>query len=296
MRTTRTIGRLAAVTCAVMAWAPTAMAINETQVYGIAEFGGSGQCSGGESHAVHTETAAAFLETFTALQASGSWDETATDNNTSARGRYFTDPTQALWCGCSADDTNTDDGIDEADVVYVHTHGYHATGVYNYSALLMGNSGDDCSARTDNNLYLGNGDGDLDIAVIKACQSGDYEVFQNSGYRQQLTSASSTFRMWNAFHGDSSCGSHVTSYVRAYAAESVDEGVGENWLDEAFDENGTEDDCPVSIVIGHSSTVREHLYEHGGWSDRPDLGDKTGSTYFYIGGCNPSHGVALPTG
>ena len=37
----------------------------ETQTYGIANFGGTGECgSSGQTHAVHTDTAAGFLANF----------------------------------------------------------------------------------------------------------------------------------------------------------------------------------------------------------------------------------------
>ncbi len=48
-------------------------------------------------------------------------------------------------------------------------------------------------------------------------------------------------RMWNAFHGNSSCGNHVKRYVE----DSLYNGVGENWLDEAYDWDwgSNNDDC-----------------------------------------------------
>lgn len=276
-----------------------AVEYKEVHTYGIANFGGAGQCgSSGQTHTVHTATAAGFLDNFQTLQGSGDWDEALSRDNSLARGSYFTDSTKATSCACTADDSAGDYGADAADVIYVHTHGGRSTSSPYYTSLLMGNSSYDCKARTNDNMLFGepSGNGDLGFAVIKACQSGDYNVWQNGGYRQQLTTTDSSFRMWNAFHGDSSCGSHVTTYVTSYAAGSNYSGIGENWLDEAYDDDAgaDNDDCPVSIIMGASSTQREDLFENGGWLDRKATGDKTGSTIFYIGGCDPSNGIVLP--
>ena len=311
MATNRIIGGGAALIMAALAL-PTrgnAQEYTETTVYGIADFGASSAglcCSSCKSHAVHTDSATAFQNTFLMLQALGLWNESQARNNTSARGSYFTDSTKAGTCGCSAADTTTDYGADDADVVYVHTHGRHsasATGGY-YSALEMGDAHYACEARTDLNMLWGNGQsGDLGFAVIKACQSGDYDVWYHHGYRAQYSTTDSSFRVWNAFHGDSSCGHHVTSYVGAYSLASMYDGVGETWLDVAYDDDAYADkngeiwdDCPVSIVSGATASQREDMYEHGGWLDRRATGDKTSSTYFFIAGCSPKHGRVLPSG
>ena len=287
---------LVAIVAALFAQAAPAGAANEVQVYGIAQFGGAGQCgSTGMTHPVHTSTAAAFAGPFAVMRLFGAWDSIDTLNNSNARSSYFTDATKAGTCACTAADAAANAGLDEADVVYVHTHGGHSESSPAQSSLSMGKSGTGlvCSARTDLNMLWNS---DLDIAVIKACQSGDYDTWANGGYRQKFTNGGSPFRMWNAFHGDSSCGSHVTSYVSNYAWESFHDGVGENWLDEAYDSEGPDqDDCPVSIVIGSSHSARVNLFENGGWLDRKSTGDKTGSTIFYFLGCDPDNGRKLPT-
>ncbi len=267
-----------------------AFALDETIVYGIANFNGAGQCASGPSHSVHTSTAAAFKLPFTTLMLGGDWDEAYTRNNSAAHGSYWEDLSKSV----TGEDTLSNYGADNVDVIYVHTHGGHSVSPA-YSSLSMGNSSYDCSADTDDDMLWGNGaqGGDLEIAVIKACQSGDYDTWSNGGYRAAFTDSDSTFTVWNAFHGDSSCGNHVTTYVGDYAWGSIDNGVGENWLDEAYDSSGA-DDCPVSIVMGSSASLREHMYEWGGFRDREDTGSKTGSTYFFISGCAPTSGRVLP--
>jgi hypothetical protein len=70
--------------------------------------------------------------------------------------------------------------------------------------------------------------------------------------------------------------------------------VGENWIDEAYDWGVLEDDCPVSIVFGSSKSARRDMFTYGGWRDRKNTGSKTGSTIFYVRGCNPDNGSKLP--
>lgn len=265
-------------------------AISEVHVYGIAEYGGAGECSA-KSHSVHEETAEEFAEHFDDLRADGQWDDVERNNNGSARGSYWTDASKAGSCACTADDGNDNQGADDADVAFIHTHGGHTEGVS--SGLKMGNSDYDCWVQTDENMFF---DEDLDFAIVKACQSGNYDVWAGGGYRAQMTGSGSALRLWNAFHGDSSCGNHVKRYVRRYARDSDSNGVGENWIDEAYDDSSAadEDDCPTSIAIGATASERETLYEYGGWRDRKDTGDKTGSSIFFISGCNPSHGLTLP--
>jgi len=289
----------------LLAMPSSARAQHEAHVYGIANFGHTGECEDDTSlsHSVHTSTAAAFATTFNLLSMVSLWDEVSTRNNTSARGSYWTDSSQAASCACSANDMASGSGADEADVVFIHTHGWHDAGSSStpaYSGLVMGNGSYDCGVLTNENMLFGNPGtgGDLEIAVVKACQSGDYDVWKNGGYRQQITTSDSTMTMWNAFHGDSSCGNHVKDYVGDYSISSISNGVGENWIDEAYDDSqfSNDDDCPVSIVFGSSFASRELMYEYGGWRDRKNTGLKTGSTIYYIAGCDPSNGRVLPGG
>ncbi|MCP3165606.1 DUF6345 domain-containing protein [Myxococcus qinghaiensis] len=267
---------------------PAAALANETHVYGIANFGGAGQCSG-SSHSVHTQTAATFANYFNLLRSLGLWSDVRTHNNSNAARDLWTDP--AKGAVGESNDAAINAGVDDADVIFVHTHGSHSASTPR-SSLVMGSNDPSCSARTNEHMRLGNGK--LDIAVIKACQSGNIEVWEKGGYRQQLVTATSGFSVWNAFHGDSSCGNFVKGYLEDYTANSMADGVGENWIDEAYDWGLIYDDCPVSIVFGDTKAKRKSMYEAGGWRDRKNTGSKTGSTYFYVSGCNPDNGRKLP--
>jgi len=270
-----------------------ALALDETHVYGIANFDGAGECTNGSTHTRHETTAALFALPFQVYAPLGLWDETFTLNNLSARGSYFTDSTKAAACGCTADDLNVDHGTDDADVLFVHTHGGHSGAASPpYTSLSMGNASYDCSVRTSDNMKFGQ---DLDIAVVKACQSGNYDVWSGGGYRQQLTNSSSTLSIWNAFDGNSSCSSATETAVSSYAWGSLSNGVGDNWIDLFYDDDAAadSDDCPTSIVMGSSLSLRSDMYSNGGFWDRKDTGNKTGSTIHYIGGCDSAAG-SLP--
>ncbi|WP_375744170.1 hypothetical protein NR800_04840 [Corallococcus interemptor] len=269
---------------------PAAALANETHVYGIANFGGAGQCDA-KSHSVHTKTAAEFASYFNSLVSAGYWSDVRTINNSGARADSWTDASKAP--AADAKDTQANVGVDDANVLFVHTHGGHSEANLR-SWLVMGTNVDACSAVTDTHMNLGNGK--LNIAVVKACQSGDFQVWKQGGYRQQFTTPSSGFSMWNAFHGDSSCGNFVKRYVRRYVANSRVDGVGENWIDEAYDwqVGKNNDDCPVSIVFGQTQAQRVAMFEAGGWNDRKNTGSKSASSYFYVGGCDPDNGQKLP--
>lgn len=269
-----------------------AAALDEVNTYGIGSFGGTNQCGKmGDSHSVHPATANAFSLPFTILKGAGQWDTVNNFTNGQVNALHFTDAGK----NASGLDLSSPKGSDTPDVLYVHTHGSHdASG----SSIMMSDNSQGCWPSTNGNMRYGNGSGDLDIAVVKACQSGDYDVWKTGAYRTQLTSSTGSFTMWNAFHGDSSCGNHVTSYVLFYSLLSLKEGAGENWIDAAYDDDGDpdEDDCPVSVVFGATKAARASMYEHGGWRDRKNTGTKSASTIWYIGGCDPSSGSKLPNG
>ncbi|RYZ39141.1 MAG: hypothetical protein EOO71_21275 [Myxococcaceae bacterium] len=269
---------------------PAAALANETHVYGIANFGGAGQCDA-SSHSVHTKTAAEFAGYFNSLVSNGLWTDVRTINNSSARTDLWTDASKGS--ATNAKDTQSNAGVDDANVLFVHTHGGHNESFLR-SWLVMGTNADACEAITDIHMNLGNGK--LNIAVVKACQSGDYQVWKQGGYRQAMVTSTSGFSMWNAFHGDSSCGNFVKRYVKRYVANSRGDGVGENWIDEAYDWDigKNNDDCPVSIVFGETEAQRVAMFEAGGWRDRKNTGRKIASTYFYVGGCDPDNGQKLP--
>jgi len=275
-------------TLALVALPTSVHAANEMHAYGVANFGTGYSCSGAKTHSVHNGTPDDFAEVFSEMKSDGKWDDVRVHKNTSVRGINFTDAGKVSG---GLDDQDLS-GADDADVMFIHTHGKHSESQV-ASWLSMGNAYYDCKVRTDSNMRWNS---DLEIAVVKACQSGDYKVWQDGGYMAQFSTAASQLTMWNAFHGNSACGFWTGSHVSDYAWDSQLDGVGENWLDEFYTEwiGSDNDDCPVSIVMGSDSSARDHQFENGGWRDRKATGTKTGSSYYYIGDCDPEKGVRLP--
>ncbi len=274
--------------------------VDKSHAYGIAIFGFPGCGSVSQTHAAHTKSANAFRDVFTNLQAWGLWGSSTSVNDQGASSAVFTDAARSAQCACSVQADTSSTGIDSAPVAYIHTHGSHTTAGKGASQIVTGSAlnGSTCGAATDTNFLFGNagGVGKLEIAVVKACQGADLNVFRNGGYRAMVAS-SSRFQVYNGFHGDSSCGNFVASYVTDYAEDSLVDGVGENWIDEAYDWGITADDCPSSIVYGNSKAARTQMFAHGGFVDRQLVNaSKSGSSYFFVSGCTPvvGTGVAMP--
>jgi hypothetical protein len=311
-RSHASIGLAVGAALALTLMSGSASAVNEVTVYGVANFGGAGECGGPfSSHARHTTSAANFRAPFDALIAAGDWDEADTNNNLSARGSYFTDPAegsstsntccqsyQPSTCSCVGQDNQSNVGVDQGDIFFIHTHGgsTHPAGVP-FMGLQMGNESYDCRPRSHEDWEFGNGSGDLEIAVVEACQSMDYEVWQGGGH-WQFSTTSSTFTMFNAYHGNVSCSDARTAEIGTYADSAENDGVGDNWLDLMHSSSASAggDNCPVSVVFGDTAALRDSMYNFGGWRDRKSTSDKTHSTIYYIGGCAPSGGSVLPNG
>lgn len=292
-----------------------ARALGDVTVYGVAHFNAPGQCNSGlSSHDRHLTSAANFRATFDTMIAAGWWDTATTRNDTAAHGTYFTDAAkgsstshscceayQPSSCSCAGEDLLSTKGVDASDVVFIHTHGGSTlpaelpAGAVPFMGLAMGNESYDCRPRSHEDWRFGNGAGTLDIAVVQACQSMDFELWQGKGH-WQFESSASTFTMWNAYHGNVPCTDARTTAVGLYAADTIWNGAGDNWMDLMHEDDWwwDADTCPMSLVFGSSPSVREHMYEYGGWKDRQDTGTKSGSTLWHFAGCDPRGGSALP--
>jgi hypothetical protein len=272
---------------------------DDARAYGIASFGGANQCgTSGQSHSAHTASAAAFQAQMSFLSQLLIWGIASHVNNSTAGSNLFTDQARSSQCNCSSQDDTSLLGIDNAAVAYIHTHGGHGTAGKGSSFFLMGNrnAGNSCFVGTDTNFIFGNTNtGKLEIAIVKACQGADFDVFNQGGYRAMVPTTS-RFQVYNGFHGDSSCGGFVASYVQDYAANSLADGVGENWMDEAYDYDFFgNDDCPSTIIYGNTKSARKAMFANGGFIDRQLANvSKRGSSYFFVAGCSPSNGRKLP--
>src|SRR5262245_48364584 len=86
-------------------------AAQEMRAHGVADFGASWSCSNGSTHKVHNDTPYAFTEVFSAMAASGQWNETLVRLNVNVSAPFFSDASKqslgldesALW-GADAGD------------------------------------------------------------------------------------------------------------------------------------------------------------------------------------------------
>jgi hypothetical protein len=299
MKKTRLVATLVVLSC-LAAGDAFASPSDNARAYGISNFGGVNQCgSSGQTHSAHSDSAAAFKAQMSFMTQFQLWGGTTQISSGNAGSNLFTDPTRSGQCSCSQQQDASFFGLDSSPVAYIHTHGGHATAGKGKSFFLMGNNtgGNNCFTGTDTNFLFGDpaGAGKLEIAIVKACQGADFDVFSQGGYRAMVP-ANSRFQVYNGFHGDSSCGGFVSSYVQEYVANSFGDGVGENWLDSAYDYDFFgNDDCPSSIVYGNSKSARQTMFANGGFIDRKlTNASKIGSTYFFVAGCAPLNGRKLP--
>jgi hypothetical protein len=214
----------------------------------------------------------------------------------SVDGRDWTDAGKKPSLGDDEDDA---EGADFADVALLNTHGGHiheAAGYYSY--FTMGDAGSGCSPNTRDDIRLGNDGGDLEIAILAACQSGQYDVWTDGGYFD-VRASDGTFNTWLAFHGNSFDGSTDVDRFEDYLEDSFENGLGDNWLDELYRNpvGADNEQCPIAIVFCEDESDCDSQFDWGGFKDRFKVAiadTKSISKYFYLGGCDPGAGPHLP--
>ena len=238
----------------------------------------------------------------------GGYSDRVTHSNKTVDAKDLCDEDVVSWGRDHLDSS----GSDWADTVLLVTHGYCINGdsgdgcsnsSNNYSAFIMGENQNTCEPRTNDvggsdlsHFYFGDGDGDEEnkAFIVFSCQSAQYSVWDDGGYRDL---DGSKFRIYNAFHGNtwSSTGSSIHNRMERYVEDAENNEIGEAWLDRFYNRpiGSNNDRCPISIVYGSSSNNRENFYEYGGFRDWNSTGTNSGTTYFYMSPCNPSGGPTL---
>jgi hypothetical protein len=268
----------------------------EFHSYGVEVFQKIGNaCKGGDLGKTN-EQAHNFFEVFRDWENHGDWGFAEYYYDDEVEGRYFTDSLRSPQCedyqtSCSltARDDWDEVGADAADVVFLSTHGSYRPAVETVS-WTMGDDGYDCSVSSAENMYW---NGDAEILIIDACNSGRYTIWRDSfstvpaGGLANMLSPTGTMNTLLGYHGnapDRKWGKH-------YAEDAYENGIGLDWVVEGYEEGNMKDDqdtCPVAMIFGEDESDREHMYEWGGFNDREDTGDPKGSsTYFYIVDCDP---------
>jgi hypothetical protein len=269
--------------------------------YGIEVFDQIGDaCDGGNLNQARNQ-AHNYYEVFDDWTGCGDWGVARYYEDDEVDGRDFTDPTGAGACSdyqptctLSGADGTAVYGADAADVVFLSTHGGF-NGGDDSVRWSMGDEINDCSVASNSgtgkaNMYW---NADAEIVIVDACNSGRFAIWDgsfaaspNEGITNMLD-PNGTMNTLLAYHGVAP----DRSWGKNYAEDVYSDGLGEDWVIEGTDWGNMEDNqdtCTVAIIFGDDAADREHLYEWGGFDDREATGNPTlGSTYFYMGGCDP---------
>lgn len=222
----------------------------------------------------------------------GSWDGARKKKEKDVDGVDFEDP------AFGGDDDNSTLGCDTGDVCFLSTHGgsyFSGADSESYVYWRMGDNSSDCTPESLEMRY-GNSPGDTEILIVDACESGQWGVWKDTNQSTQtgffhFVSSTSTFSTFLGYHG---LAPDRYAFIDNYARDVYSDGVGVDWLAEAYVSGNMEDNqdtCPVAIVFGQGSSNRDLMYEWGGMADRKNTGTRTsGATYYYIVGCDPAAG------
>jgi hypothetical protein len=269
-------------------------AINEYVAQSAEAYGTTGMCAGDAlTHANEDGTYVDNgLSTYDDLQY---WYDFACD------GRDFVDPGLETWGA----DSTAEYGTDWADVMFFSGHsGGSCTSGAQRAWLTPGDDGEGCS------MYLAHvtsgsrmmkfggttSGSDADVFITFGCATTYYCVFTAGGY-SGLSDTTGQFNMLNGFHGDVAEVSGYQADLGSYSTSVVSNDLGDAWLDWMYDPNanGTEDNCPSSIVYGANTSETDDYYANAGFFDFHDNGSRTLHNFYKICGCDPHNGAALPS-
>jgi len=287
--------------------APGAQAADEFAGYGVEKYRGAGHGECSSSNLYFTiEQVSNFAKKFKNWS---TWETVEKFSNKAVDGRDFTDTSKDVMskkgycdcteCTCYGKDYLNKYGADHADVVIISTHGSRNSSRTN-ATLKMGDNSNKCAPSWKDDMFWSE---DTDILITEACHSADREVWLNSNRHSRTgfyagIEESGQFRALLGYHGLSK---DKMSYFSApsFVNNSYSDAIVENWILEMYDSSWKIDGvkreiCPTAIVFGESTSLIDNFAENGGFKDRKDTGDKSRSSYFYIGDCNPHSAPALP--
>jgi hypothetical protein len=282
--------------------AGTAGAEEEAVGFGIDEFSAGSNPCGALVPASDLNHSAEWVDLLDDIFAAEGWAQTTPWIDGGVDGRDWSDPLEEVTYG---DDADNDNGADHADVALVVTHGAHVhdPGGY-YSSFMMGDDAegdpdDSCFPDTQDHFRLGNdGDNDVEVAIMVSCQSAHRDVWEDGGYFS-VRNSDGGFSTWLGFHGNSYDGTTDRNRFEDYLNDSFDNGLGDNWVDELYRNplGADNSQCPTAVIFCGSEANCDDQHVWGGFEDRFEVGSsesKTLSKYFYLGGCDPGSGPALP--
>ena len=150
-----------------------------------------------------------------------------------------------------------------------------------------------------NNMYdeilLGN-TGAYDF-IASACRTAQKCAYAAGVMRKAGLDSGSALFVWTGHHGSAWDTGGQAAAVGDFASASRVDGLGVHWVEERHvDQSGADSDhCPAVVVRRSSQNKRNEIYYDAGFTDRIDGGaTSTGTTYYYVAGCDPADASALP--
>jgi hypothetical protein len=295
---------LAAAVLALCLGDPGAVRAEEEAVgFGIDEFSSGSNYCGGLVVASDLNHSAEWVDHLDDIFAAEGWAQTTPWVDGGVDGRDWSDVLEETTYGFDDDDNS---GADHADIALLVTHGGHTHGAGgNYSYFMMGDNAtgadpdESCFPDTRDHFRLGNdGDNDAEVAIMVSCQSAHHDVWTDHGYDGVMNSDGG-FSTWLGFHGNSYDGTTDRNRFEDYLNDSFSNGLADNWIDELYRNpiGGDNSQCPTAVIFCGTVDNCNDQHTWGGFEDRFEVGSteiKTLSKYFYLGGCDPGAGPALP--
>jgi hypothetical protein len=291
------------VAAAVTGLAAEARAQGDFIGFGVTQFGGASQGECDASPLLFTTWESDNLyDVFKKWTDDGCWDAASKKKNQEVDGVDFLDATKY---GGGYDD-HAGIGCDSGDVCFLSTHGGADWGSTSTSEVywVMGDSSYECRPSSKDMLYGNTASGrtgDTEILIVDACKSGQLGVWNGTNVSLQsgffeFVNSTSTLSTYLAYHG---LAPDRYAFIDEYAEDVYSDGVGIDWLLEAFVSGNMADDqdtCPVAVVFGSSSANRDLMFEWGGMADRKNTGTRTaGASYYFLEGCDPEGGNPVST-
>jgi hypothetical protein len=198
-------------------------------------------------------------------------------------------------------------GTDFADVVFYSGHGQadcsDQYGVY-ASSITMGaadvipdpytQNTETCAPDFESEIRFGNSGGgeEANVLVMLSCQTLQYCVATNGVFDSVVHGRFNTIV---GFHGDADDSSTNVDKVGVYIVSAEWNGIGDDWIDIMnYSPLFGNQHCGTVLIYGANETECDDQFDYGGYKDFHDTGQLSGSTYYWIQGCDPLGGPELP--
>lgn len=279
------------------------LAADEATLYYVEDFeaGGCGDTDDAlEWSGVEANNMAVVLAYWIGLSV---WDDFVTWADDSVEAGMFTDPSMESW---GIDDV-AGEGADGAPIAFVSTHGRSWCNQNGDKKVgfTSGSPAEQSSCVTDVRQYGYGGIEDeilvghtgLYNLITSACETAQKCAYDAGVMRQGGLDNGSALFVWTGHHGYAWDTAGQAAAVGDFASASRVDGLGVHWVEERHvDQSGADSDhCPAVVVRGSSQNKRNEIYYDAGFTDRIDGGaTSTGTTYYYVVGCDPADASALP--